>query len=258
MKERAEYLNCLIEDKRRKLLNAPEGFLHISCVGDNVQYFKKLNSTDASGKYIRKEDKQIAIELAQRDYDRQVLRAAEKELHVIQKYLSKYPRILPEQIYETLHKERQKLVCPIWESDEEYIRRWEEVSYQGKGFGDKTAEFHTAKGERVRSKSEVLIADLLNREQIPYRYEYPVRLKGFGVVYPDFTILDIKQRKEIIWEHLGMMDNVDYAEKAVRKITTYEQNGIFPGDKLILTYETQKNPLNQKTLLLIIRHYLHL
>ena len=69
-------------------------------------------------------------------------------------------------------------------------------------------------------------------------------------------MLNVRKRQEILWEHLGMMDDEIYVEKAIQKITTYEQNGIFPGENLILTYETKKNPLNQKTIMRMIQHYL--
>lgn len=74
------------------------------------------------------------------------------------------------------------------------------------------------KGERVRSKSEVIIADMLNRKGISYRYEYPVYLKNVGQIYPDFTVLDAIRRREIYWEHLGMMDDPDYAEMAILRV----------------------------------------
>ena len=112
------------------------------------------------------------------------------------------------------------------------------------------------KGERVRSKSEVIIADMLSKEGIPYRYEYPLYIKGFGKIYPDFTVLNIKKREELLWEHFGMMDDAEYAEAAIRKIATYEQNGIYPGEKLILTYETRKNPINQRVINGLIEHFL--
>ena len=46
-----------------------------------------------------------------------------------------------------------------------------------------------------------------------------------------------------------MMDDPEYVEKAVQKIMTYEQNEIFQGENLILTYETRRMPLNQKTIM---------
>lgn len=253
---REAYLLQLQKEKEQMLLKAPEGSLRICKHGNGTQYYARNNPKDFSGVYIAKKDFGIARGLAQKDYDQKVLDAIQKERNAIHKYLSGYPKSGPEQIYENLHKERQKLINPICETDEQYIFNWENVKYQGKVFGDADKEFYTAKGERVRSKSEVIIADALNRKGIPYRYEYPIRLKGIGTVYPDFTVLNVKERKEMYWEHLGMMDEPDYAEKALRKIACYEQNGLWQGDKLILTYETKAIPLNQKLISQMIQHYL--
>ena len=120
---------------------------------------------------------------------------------------------------------------------------------------DKKVLQASEKGERVRSKSEIIIANLLNKQGIPYRYEYPVYLSGWGKVYPDFTLLNVRERKEIYWEHLGRMSDADYAEMAIQKIALYEQNNIFIGDKLILTFETQNHPLNQKHIFTILNRF---
>ena len=46
------------------------------------------------------------------------------------------------------------------------------------------------------------------------------------------------------------------AEKAIKKIVAYEKNGIFPGEDLILTYETRTSPIEQKVIMLLIQRYL--
>ena len=176
----------------------------------------------------------------------------DEELECIKKYFANYPERNAEQVLEGLHKERQRLIHPIRETDEQYIQNWRNVAYEGKGFAEDAPEFYTSRGERVRSKSEWIIAELLEKEGIPYRYEYPVYLRGFGKVYPDFTVLNVRTRKEIYWEHMGMMDNPIYAEKAINKIHTYEQNGMFQGEDLLVTYETSKSPLNQKVIMRMI------
>lgn len=71
---------------------------------------------------------------------------------------------------------------------------------------------------------------------IPYKYEKPLYLKGYGIVYPDFTFLSKRTRKEIYWEHEGRMDDSEYAKTAIKKIKTYEDNGIYLGENLILTF----------------------
>lgn len=257
LEARANRLLQLKKEKESALRDVPEGSLRICKNGDRTQYYQRINPKDISGKYIREKDLCLAGKLAQKDYDQRVLKAVEKELGAIQKYLAGYPKVNVEQIYEKFHEERQKLVVPIEDTEEQYVQKWQSISYQGKEFQEEVPEFYTAKGERVRSKSEVIIADLLSREGIPYHYEKPVWLTGLGEVHPDFTVLDVKRRREIYWEHLGMMDDALYAEKALRKIAAYEQNEFYMGESLIVTYETKKNPINQKHLLQIIRHYLH-
>ena len=65
----------------------------------------------------------------------------------------------------------------------------------------------------------------------------------------------MRKREEIYWEHFGMMDDPNYVENAMQKLMLYQQNGIFPGEQLIITFETRKNPLNQKQILNLVEHY---
>lgn len=256
LKSRENYLLQLKEEKQRALKTAPEGSLRICCRGNKSQYYQRNNPKDFNGVYIREKDVELAQKLAQKDYDQKVLCSIEEELNAIRKYRLNCPTKSAEQLYENLHRERRKLINPIIETDEQYIFNWENVTYKGKEIDGDVPEIYTEKGERVRSKSEVIISDILNREGIPYRYEYPISLKGWGTVYPDFTVLNIRERRELYWEHLGMLDVPDYVESALHKITLYEQNGILPGKNLILTYETKKNPINQKMVRLMIQQYL--
>jgi len=52
------------------------------------------------------------------------------------------------------------------------------------------------------------------------------------------------------------MDDPEYARKAIRKIETYEKNGIFPGQKLILTFETLQDGLDMKVVESLVKEYL--
>ena len=72
------------------------------------------------------------------------------------------------------------------------------------------------------------------------------------VIYPDFTILNIRTGKIIYWEHAGRMDDPKYANQFVYKINSYMSNGIMPGRDLIFTYETMSNPLNMQNALKLI------
>ena len=102
----------------------------------------------------------------------------------------------------------------------------------------------------------MIIANTLKRMAVPYRYEYPLGLQDGRVIYPDFLALNVREKKEMVWEHFGMMDDGAYSEKAVRKIRSLQQTGIFPGEKLILTFERSKQPLDTNELRSVIQTYL--
>lgn len=166
-------------------------------------------------------------------------------------YISKIDSELPK-----LHTQRQLLVTPIEPIWEKELARWYDMEYQGKEFYEGTAEIVTEKGERVRSKSEKILADYFYRNNILYQYEKPLYLKGYGTVYPDFTFLSKKTRKEIYWEHEGMMDKPEYAKSAVKKIESYQRNGIHLGERLILTFETELTVLNSQIVEELVEKYL--
>lgn len=230
----------------RSLKKAPEGTLVVSSSNGNTQFFWKTGSEQKKGSYIEKDRKKLAYALAQKDYEQRLLKEIDKRIKRVGKIVEWLPDKGLEEIYEKLSPERKKLVTPYVLTDEQYVEKWRAVAYVGKDIPDDIPSFLTARGEIVRSKSEKIIADKLNSMGIPYRYEYPLKLQGYGIVYPDFTILDVSGRKEIYMEHLGMMDHPEYCEKAIAKLQNYASHGIFPGKSLLLTFETRNRPLNME------------
>ena len=166
-------------------------------------------------------------------------------------YISKIDSELPK-----LHTQRQLLVTPVEPIWEKELAKWYDSEYHGKEFYEGTAEIVTEKGERVRSKSEKILADYFYRNNILYQYEKPLYLKGYGTMYPDFTFLSKKTRKEIYWEHEGMMDKPEYAKSAVKKIESYQRNGIHLGERLLLTFETELTVLNSQIVEELVEKYL--
>ena len=214
---------------------------------------------------IGKDKKEQYISFKQRDYVRQVatfeylnkvIKIIDAEIKQIETALKSQNAVSLEDYYETLNKTRQEMITPIRLTDEQLVESWMAQSYEEGEFEEGEAGFYTDKNERVRSKSEILIANALNRYNVPYKYECPIVLKGLGKIRPDFTALNIKRRKIYYWEHLGKLDDVDYARKNVLRINAYEKNGLFHGESLITTWETSTLPLDVKLVDRIIRHYL--
>ena len=107
--------------------------------------------------------------------------------------------------------------------------------------------FATKSGWMVRSKSEVLVADMALDYRIPFVYEEVMKVNGYKFA-PDFIMLSQVTYKEIIYEHFGRMDDNEYVKKANWKIRQYLEAGYVPGVNLIFTYEYKELPLNRQTL----------
>ncbi|WP_210417092.1 AAA family ATPase [Citricoccus sp. SGAir0253] len=86
---------------------------------------------------------------------------------------------------------------------------------------------HARKGIHVRSKSEVIIADLLYSKGIDFAYEQPL-VRGGMTRLPDFTIEDADTGETYYWEHLGMLNNDSYRRKWEEKLRWYRDHGIHP------------------------------
>ncbi|MFI7207742.1 AAA family ATPase [Micromonospora aurantiaca (nom. illeg.)] len=95
---------------------------------------------------------------------------------------------------------------------------------------DRGMVHRTARGELVRSKSELLIANLLDEVGLAYEYESPLTGEDGRTVRPDFTILtDLGET--VIWEHLGMLADPRYAKKWEQKKNWYAANGFRPAEE---------------------------
>ena len=150
--------------------------------------------------------------LAQKGYNKAVVKKGEARLKQIKKITKNYSDDEIEKIYTSMHKERQLLVTPIEPTWNQLLMKWYEEEYQGKEFKEGTPLILTEKGERVRSKSEKILADYFYRKNILYKYEKPLHLKGYGTVYPDFTFLSRKTYREIYWEN-RIVSNKSYISR---------------------------------------------
>ena len=232
----------------RSLKKCPEGHLVVSKSNGVVQFFHKTSSDQKKGKYIAKKDEKFIAALAQKEYDL----AFKKELDKQEKHLNNMLKNLPEKeledLYDHMTEGKKPFVKPYLLSDEAYVKAWLDEPYQGMVYKEEFQKFETERGEKVRSKSEKIIADKLLKMKIPYRYEYPVQVEGWKAVYPDFMILKVSERKEIFLEHFGMMDDPKYCERAMQKMQDLSRCGIVLGKNLYAMFETEQHPLDVKML----------
>lgn len=240
----------------KRVNNAPEGKLRISKSKKYIRYYKVTSNDRRNGKYISSKEIDHVKELAQKEYDLEVLKRIKKEMYCLGLYEGLLEKGTYESIYDSLTETRKALVTPVYLSDEEYVKNWLSREYEEMGFKEGDPCYITKNGVKVRSKSETIIVGELNSGNIPLLYEVPLYLKGYGPVRPDFTVLNVRTRKEYIWEHFGMLDKPEYLENALKKIEAYIANGYIPGVNLIITFESGNHPLNLKTVSTLIEKYL--
>lgn len=88
LRKEEKELSSLIMKTKQSLADAPDGQLRIAHCGKIPQYYYRSKETDGTfrtGQYIRKDQQQLAYRMAQRDYERKLLEAAEKEKNIAAK-----------------------------------------------------------------------------------------------------------------------------------------------------------------------------
>jgi len=106
--------------------------------------------------------------------------------------------------------------------------------------------YRTLSMDRVRSKSEVIIANVLTYLKIPFEYEKRLYSKTNpkDFIIPDFTIN--YNGKQYYWEHFSVFGK-EYRKLMRKKKKWYQNNGY--EDRLVTTTESKKRPLDSQKIL---------
>ena len=255
-----EIVRKLIARIERSLAGSPDGYLRVCKSHGTNQFYYRADKQTSHGKYLRRSDLDVARRLAQKEYDYQLLKVANqvlKELLLIRKRGSERSMSVVYQdltnVYDDCIPAKRELIKPHILPDDMFVQNWLAVEYSGGFFAADAAEIYSERGERVRSKSEKILADKLMHMGIPYRYEYPTKLKYLGQVFTDFTLLDVRERQEVKYEHFGIMQDPVYSNKAIVKIEDYEKSVYHLGENFIFTMESEDHVLDTRHFERLIR-----
>ncbi|HWD18180.1 MAG TPA: ATP-dependent RecD-like DNA helicase [Verrucomicrobiae bacterium] len=226
------------------------------------------------------EEAEVKLELA---YALTVHKAQGSEFGVVFLVLPRGTRLLNrEMLYTSLTRQREKVIVlhqgPATELQK--LSHWQfssaaqrltnlfvapkprQIGGKGGRFLEERLIHLTLRGDLVRSKSELIVADNLHREGIRYTYERPLTLDG-ALKYPDFTIDDEDSGITYYWEHCGMLSDAKYRERWAAKQQWYRDHQILPyqeggGKKgtLIVTEDTRQGAISSQEILGIIRKVL--
>ena len=257
--DRLLYLKSQREALEKALAKLPEGSLLVApgSTANSFRYYLRKSPKDKMGEYLKKNDEKIKEQLAIKKYVSTALKNISKEIDKHEKILRLNPTDSLIETYKDMNPGVKKLINPIAVDDETYSKMWRAVSYEGLGFSpDDKTEYYSNLGERMRSKSEITIANMLLEHGIPYKYECPFIVSNGKKLYPDFTILDVKRRRNVYWEHLGRMGDLSYVSKNLWKLDEYKKNGIYLGINLFISFESEVSPMGTREPLRIIKEIL--
>lgn len=257
MKQKLAAYEKQISQIEAKLAKTEPGKLEVKLIHGKKR-FVRFSQSGNKFEYLGKSKLDTIKALSQKRYDTDILKVLKKRqiaCNKALKYLDTPSMMLSlDDVYNNLPTEIKEFVTPNKLSHEGYIQQWQNESYVGLTL-EPFEKLYTAKGEWVRSKSEVIIADRLNLAGVPYHYEYPLSLE-YITIFPDFHVLNKRTLKTYIWEHLGMLDNENYATDAKAKLELYAREKIFPGKNLIVSFETSKSSLDTQYVDMLIEQYL--
>ena len=232
----------------------------VVCAKENTPLVYK-STEDGRREYLGKDKQEEIRSLAKKAHYSKMLAAARKERDQIEKcikVLNSGKGITDiDDVYPSLNKVIRKTEGPFTITDDGYVSRWLKKYNFLRDRNELNGQHKTLKGEYVKSKSEVIIADRLTYYGVPYVYEVTAASDPFqDMSKPDFIVLNKRTREELFWEHLGKMGDPKYAARNQIKMEQFAKQGIIMGKNLIVSFECGDRPLSTEYVDSIIKQLL--
>jgi len=116
------------------------------------------------------------------------------------------------------------------------LESFQEGNKESNHFRKEELRYQTNAGIYMRSKSEVIIGNLLEENGLLYDYERKTMF-GTYISLPDFTIIKPFSGERVIWEHFGALQQDGYEQRMHEKMLKYYEQGLAPFKDLIYTFE---------------------
>ena len=243
-------LEKLLSDKA----SAEDLLLELS--GNNKFYYRKKGSK--TRKYIRRSNRTTLRHVAGNRFIKAKIKALAENIAILETALESAKDYDDDSILELLPKGYVRAI--------EYLNETEKDTGVIQSENPKRRQDLTvicSNGLRVRTKGEMIIAEILITLGIAFRYEKALTLvqripNGDGTfryktktIYPDFTIF-LDDGTELYWEHAGLFDEEPYRSDQHERFDLYYDNGIFPPKNLIITMDGPGKSINAQDIRRIV------
>ena len=215
-------------------------------------------------RYLGSESNKEVLEIQEKRFLRKTLPMLEKKIKALEICVGEIWPLNYLELNESLPKvyrlppEKVKEMVGSDSAEKWYLEATKQKVKDDARFGISHPEdlIHTAKdGTKMRSKSEVAIANELINREIPYIYEKPLFVNNH-LMHPDFMFYSYSRMKPMIWEHAGMIGDEGYRSGFEKRMDQYMRGGFAPCVDVILTFDTTDGRLDTRIIDAIIDEYL--
>ena len=225
-KTQLEYMRRINAQVKSDISVMPEGSLVHKFAKGHTYYYASNN-----GKLISlQDDPRLRQLLMEKRWLKSQIHNIEKDIPVLERLMRDYAPLFPNPME--------------WELLEE-----EQNTYK------KEERRHYYKGVYFRSKSEVLVAMVLDSNGLEYKYEVALHING-RTIYPDFVIRRKRDGKIFIWEHFGLIFSEEYRQKMYRKLEDLHEAGFNIWDNLLMSFDSVEGSIDVDFIERMIKLYL--
>ena len=220
----------------KKIRSEGEVFCKIKKQGYKEFYIKRPDSTRR--RYIKKSEMDQVYKLQMKKIGETGFNIAENNIKLLEQVLSGYKSCSLKNIMGELPEAYR--MCVQDYSEWSHFASKRPFPQSENPYRREDLRHTTSFGLLTRSKSEAQIAEQLATAgaQLEFYYEKALALITEDgrprTIYPDFTII-LPDGRTIYWEHKGMLDFPEYAQRDLERTLLYFRNGIYQPHNLIVT-----------------------
>ena len=217
-----------------EISNLPDGYLNKR----GKVYYQVINKKEIG---ITKNEKLIR-QLARKKYIFARKKELENSIAIISNQKNTLIERSPKTIIDSLSRTYQAVPFEFFFHSQ--VADWAAAPFKQNPYLPEQRKYLSNGGVKLRSKSEVLIANQLEAHNIPFCYDAEHKLQG-RTIYPDFIIRNPFTGEFIIWEHFGALHKEDYEQKMNQKMRDYLKLGYMPLVNIIYTFEADVESPNR-------------
>ncbi len=230
-------LQAQLQKANKELEASPPGNVVRVKRANKYTFFQVYNQENERVRKSITKDAAMINALARKAYLNTEIKILEKDIKATTVFIHNFEEPIYENIIAALPERFQQY--DLAKRDQS---AWSSQPYRQSTYMPQHKRHTTSRGLKVRSKSELLIAEKLSEHGIPFRYEQILEIGGAEYA-PDFTILR-PDGQLIYWEHCGLTSDTRYMSHHWQKMQAYSEAGILPWKNLIVTYDDEDGILD--------------